>query len=168
MILPDWRLRELCGWSPPLVRPHPEDIQFQPASIDMRLDNRFRHPSGPEYVKDHVVLLPGDLILASTKEIVSIPHDHAARVEGRSSLGRKGLLAHATAGWIDPGFTGHITLELVNAGREVIELEAGQRIAQLCVMQMLGAAARPYGHPELGSKYQNEQGATSARKDRIA
>lgn len=163
-MLPDHELRRLCK-DQGLVSPMPDDVQFQPASIDLRLDDRFTFQDGREVRTSRFELLPGEVVLASTIEKVSIPSLYAARVEGRSSLGRKFMLAHAAAGFVDPGFSGHITLELVNAGKQSIVLERGMRIAQLCVHQLTSECERPYGSRGLGSKYQNEQGATLARDD---
>jgi dCTP deaminase len=105
---------------------------------------------------------PGDFILASTAETVHLPDDITAQVNGKSSLGRQGLTVHVTAGFIDAGFEGTITLELANLSRRTILLEPGQKIAQLAFFRMDGPAMRPYGSEGLGSHYQNQQGPTES------
>lgn len=112
---------------------------------------------------DTFIVTPGMFVLATTMEKVTIPKDVVARVEGRSSIGRKGLIIHATAGFIDPGFEGHITLEIANLNHRGIVLRAGMRICQLSLMAMEGRVRRPYGHPELKSKYQGQHGTTTSR-----
>lgn len=105
---------------------------------------------------------PGDFLLVTTKEKVWLPDNVAARVEGKSSLGRVGLAIHTTAGWIDPGFKGNITLELSNLSKRTLELTVGMKIAQLAFFQMSGPAVRPYGHSDLGSAYQYQDGVTGS------
>lgn len=160
------------------------DLQIQPASIDLRLGEQFTlydltktaliDPRDPEslrsvtrehttHIGDYFVLHPGEFALAHTLEFVSIPDDLVARVEGRSSLGRLGVAVHITAGFIDPGFVGQITLELANLNRTAVKLYPGTRICQLCIEQMLSPAERPYGSEGRSSKYQRQQGATSTR-----
>lgn len=109
------------------------------------------------------VLHPGDFVLAHTHERIIIPDDAVARVEGKSSVGRVGLLVHVTAGYIDPGFAGTITLEVVNVSRSTVILRPGIFIAQLSVIRMARRAARPYGADGLGSKYQNQASPTGVR-----
>jgi dCTP deaminase len=154
----------------------------QPSSVDVRIDRFFRlfdnhkypviDPSKdqPELTRlvevdpdDGFVLHPGEFVLGSTLETVSLPDDLAARVEGKSSLGRLGLLTHATAGFVDPGFRGTLTLEITNLTRVPIKLYAGLPIAQLSFMALDRAAERPYGSPELGSHYQGQMAATESR-----
>jgi len=167
-----------------VIDPPPEDIQFQPASLDLRLGNEFfvfHRPLGrpeviqpidpeegfPEKWGERIVadefVLVDDFILATTLETVRVPADWVARVEGRSSLGRLGLIVHATAGFVDPGFEGQITLEMFNLNPRPIRLRAGMRICQLAFETMSGPPARPYGHPELRSKYQGQRGVTPSR-----
>jgi dCTP deaminase len=118
----------------------------------------------PQCVDEHNMFLqPGDFWLASTVEKVYIPTDLVAQVNGKSSLGRKGLVVHQTAGFIDPGFRGQITLELSNVSQRAIRLTVGMPICQLVFFQMTSPAQRPYGHVGLGSHYQGQQGPTSAR-----
>jgi dCTP deaminase len=160
----------------------------QPASIDLRLGHEFlvfRHPHIPfidprtgstaDYteriaIEDDgmFVLHPGEFVLGSTYERVRIPADLVAKVEGRSSLGRLAVVVHATAGFVDPGFEGHITLELSNLGRVPVALHPKMRISQIALHQMTRAAERPYGHPTRASKYQGQRGPTASRieKDR--
>lgn len=159
---------------------------IQPASIEMRLGSTFQVfrgsrdglinlearsgaqweevQVGPEsLIGDSFVLQPGVLVLATTQERVTLNADLAARLEGKSSLGRLGLLTHVTAGFIDPGFDGQITLELKNMIGVPLLLKPGMRIGQLCVFQMTSPAARPYGWEGLGSHYQGQRGPTQAR-----
>ena len=154
----------------------------QPSSIDVRLDRYFRlfdnhkYPSidpaeeQPELTRlvevdadDPFILHPGEFVLASTLEEVALPDDVAARVEGKSSLGRLGLLTHATAGFVDPGFTGHVTLELSNVATLPIKLWPGMKIGQLCFFQLSSPAEHPYGSRARGSHYQGQRGPTASR-----
>jgi dCTP deaminase len=162
----------------PLVEGH-----IQPASVDVRLDATFlafrRHTTSdidPWQTNDNLmervtvpegdpfILHPGEFVLGTTLERLTLPDDIVARIEGKSSLGRLGLLIHATAGFIDPGWTaGQITLELSNVAPLPIRLWPGMKIAQLSFMQMDGPAEFPYGHPSLGSKYQGQSGPVASR-----
>lgn len=163
------------------VNPH-EPALIQPCSIDVRLGQLFRVFANHRYphidpaaeqprMTDLVstpmdgmfMLHPGEFVLASTAEDVALPADLAARLEGKSSLGRLGLLTHSTAGFIDPGFTGHITLELANVATLPILLRPGMKIGQLCFIRLSSPAERPYGAPGLGSRYQGQQGPTASR-----
>ena len=159
------------------------DLQVQPASIDLRLGHEFlvfRHPHIPfidprtgsagDYTEkisipdgQTFVLHPGEFVLGTTYERVVIPADLVAKVEGRSSLGRLAVVVHATAGFVDPGFEGHITLELSNLGRVPVALHPKMRVSQIALHQMTGPAARPYGHPSRGSKYQGQRGPVASR-----
>ena len=109
------------------------------------------------------VLHPGEFVLGSSLEEVGIPADLAARLEGKSSLGRLGLMTHSTAGFLDPGFVGHVTLELSNVANLPITLYPGMRIGQIAVFQLTTAAERPYGSRGVGSKYQGQRGPTPSR-----
>ena len=145
--------------------------QVQPASVDIRLGNTFSIvedlSTGVITLKDEVryktintdtyILLPGQFVLATTMEYVSLPDNLTAFVEGRSSLGRLGLFIQ-NAGWVDPGFQGEITLELFNANRCAIELKAGRRVGQLVFVEMDDTALKPYN-----GKYQGQKGATGSR-----
>jgi dCTP deaminase len=162
------------------VSPFEPDL-IQPASIDVRLDRRFRvfnnHAYShidPSVQQDDLtrlvevtdgpfVLHPGEFVLASTLEVITLPADLAARLEGKSSLGRLGLLTHSTAGFIDPGFSGHVTLELSNVANLPITLWPGMKIGQLCVFRLSSPAERPYGAGATGSRYMGQEGPTPSR-----
>lgn len=155
----------------------------QPASVDVRLDKYFRVFENHRY--PHIdpaeeqseltrmvepledggafILHPGEFVLASTYEVVTLPDDVAARLEGKSSLGRLGLLTHSTAGFIDPGFSGHVTLELSNVATLPIKLWPGMKIGQLCFFRLTSAAENPYGSERYGSRYQGQRGPTASR-----
>ncbi|MFE1451889.1 dCTP deaminase, partial [Streptomyces olivaceoviridis] len=162
--------------------PYDRDEMLQPASIDVRLDRDFRvfenhrHPCiNPAAEQEELtrlvrvegdepfVLHPGEFVLASTYERVRLPDDLAARLEGKSSLGRLGLVTHSTAGFIDPGFDGHVTLELSNLATLPILLWPGMKVGQLCVFRLTSAAEFPYGSEERGSRYQGQRGPTASR-----
>ena len=155
---------------------------LQPSSFDVRLDRFFRlfdnhryqniDPSAEqpnltrmvEVAADEPFFLhPGEFVLASTFDIVSLPDDIAARLEGKSSLGRLGLLTHSTAGFIDPGFSGHVTLELSNVATLPITLWPGMKIGQLCFFRLSSPAQQPYGSADYGSRYQGQRGPTASR-----
>jgi dCTP deaminase len=159
-----------------------DEANVQPASVDVRLGNSFRvfhnHKATTIDLKDPprdlteevsraddepFVIHPGEFCLATTLEWVELADDIVSRVEGKSSLGRLGLIVHATAGFVDPGWKGALTLELNNLTRIPIQLWPGMFIAQLSFMQLDRPALRPYGSPELGSHYQGQAGATESR-----
>jgi dCTP deaminase len=159
-----------------------EPSMVQPSSIDVRLDRFFRvfenhryphidpaveQPDLTRLVEpegdDAFILHPGEFVLASTYEVISLPDDVASRLEGKSSLGRLGLLTHSTAGFIDPGFTGHVTLELSNMATLPIKLWPGMKIGQLCLFRLSSASEFPYGSQQHGSRYQNQRGPTASR-----
>lgn len=163
----------LDPWDPGMV---------QPSSVDVRLDKYFRvfenhrytsiDPSieQPELTRmievgpdEPFVLHPGEFVLASTYEQVTLGPAIAARLEGKSSLGRLGLLTHSTAGFIDPGFTGHVTLELSNMANLPVKLWSGMKIGQLCFFQLSSPAENPYGSEKYGSRYQGQRGPTDSR-----
>ena len=156
---------------------------LQPSSVDLRLDRQFRtfnnhaythidpalqqddltrmvEPPGPD---EAFVLHPGEFVLGSTYEVISLPDDIAGRLEGKSSLGRLGLLTHSTAGFIDPGFSGHVTLELSNVANLPIRLWPGMKVGQLCLFRLSSPAEHPYGSPVYGSRYQDQRGPTPSR-----
>jgi dCTP deaminase len=164
-----------------VVEPYDESM-IQPSSIDFRLDRYFRVFENHRYslidpaadqsdltrevepVGDEAFILhPGEFVLGSTLEVVSLPDDLAARVEGKSSLGRLGLLTHATAGFVDPGFSGHVTLELANVATLPIKLYPGMKIGQLCFFRLSSPAEHPYGSAKYGSRYQGQRGPTPSR-----
>lgn len=161
-MLSDGAIRWKIGAGDLRVTPFPFDQAFQPASLDIKLGDVEKKPcSCALCVEDGEVrwrILPGDFILATTLDYIELPNDLAARVEGKSSLGRLGLAVHITAGFIDPGFKGNITLELKNLGNEEIMLRRGQYVAQLSFHQLSAPAQRPYGSPGLNSHYQGQTG----------
>ncbi len=112
---------------------------------------------------DFFILHPGEFVLASTYEVITLPDDIAGRLEGKSSLGRLGLLTHSTAGFIDPGFSGHITLELSNVANLPVKLYPGMKIGQLCLIKLSSAAEYPYGSAVYGSRYQGQRGPTPSK-----
>jgi len=155
---------------------------IQPSSVDVRLDRFFRvfenhkyeviDPSieQPDLTRevavspdDFFILHPGEFVLASTYEVITLPEDIAGRLEGKSSLGRLGLLTHSTAGFIDPGFSGHITLELSNVANLPVKLYPGMKIGQLCLIKLSSAAEHPYGSAVYGSRYQGQRGPTPSK-----
>jgi dCTP deaminase len=155
------------------IKPAPEDHCIQPASVDLRLSNEFlRFPrfgtlsaiAPPDLIRENVswhdvfILEPGGFVLGCTVERVEVPDDLVARVEGKSSLGRLGLMVHVTAGFVDPRFRGRITLELRNLNKLPIELRPGMKISQVVFEPVLGKVLRPYGTRGLGSKYQDSEG----------
>ncbi len=159
-----------------------DEAMIQPSSIDVRLDRFFRVFNNTKYTHidprqqqddltalvetvddEPFVLHPGEFVLGSTFESVNLPDDLAGRLEGKSSLGRLGLLTHSTAGFIDPGFTGHITLELSNVANLPITLWPGMKIGQLCLFRLTSPAENPYGSTVAGSRYQGQRGPTPSR-----
>lgn len=155
---------------------------IQPASVDVHLDKRllvFRNSRRPlidvredtsdltdvEEIDDKApfILHPGEFVLASTLEHIELPNDLVARLEGKSSLGRIGLLIHSTAGYVDPGWKGHLTLELSNVANLPVTLYYGMKIGQLSYLRLTEPAEFPYGSPELGSKYQGQTDPTPSR-----
>ncbi|MBC7403030.1 MAG: dCTP deaminase [Microbacteriaceae bacterium] len=155
---------------------------IQPSCIDVRLDRFFRlfdnhkypfiDPAGdqPDLTRlgeaapdQPFILHPGEFVLGSTYELVTLPDDVAARLEGKSSLGRLGLLTHSTAGFVDPGFSGHVTLELSNVATLPIKLWPGMKIGQLCFIRLTSPAEKPYGSAEYSSRYQGQRGPTASR-----
>jgi dCTP deaminase len=159
-----------------------EPEMIQPSSIDVRLDRFFRLFSNHKYPyidpaedqpdltrlievdgDEPFILHPGEFVLGSTFERVTLPDDIAARLEGKSSLGRLGLLTHSTAGFIDPGFTGHVTLELSNVATLPIKLWPGMKIGQMCFFRLTSPAEKPYGSAAYSSRYQGQRGPTASR-----
>lgn len=181
MLLSDRDIRAELKSGRVVLDPFDDDL-VQPSSVDVRIDRYFRlfdnhkYPvidpalEQPELTRlvdvetdDAFVLHPGEFVLASTFEIVTLPDDVAARLEGKSSLGRLGLLTHSTAGFIDPGFSGHVTLELSNVATLPIKLWPGMRIGQLCFFRLSSPAEHPYGSGRYGSRYQGQRGPTASR-----
>ncbi|MFZ8871591.1 MAG: dCTP deaminase [Candidatus Nanopelagicaceae bacterium] len=159
-----------------------EPKMIQPSSVDVRLDRFFRVFENHKYEvidpsieqsdltrevavapDDFFILHPGEFVLASTYEVITLPDDIAGRLEGKSSLGRLGLLTHSTAGFIDPGFSGHITLELSNVANLPVKLYPGMKIGQLCLIKLSSSADHPYGSALYGSRYQGQRGPTPSK-----
>ena len=158
------------------------ESMIQPSSVDVRLDKFFRVFENHKYSvidpsmeqaeltrevitegDEPFILHPGEFVLASTYEVITLPDDIAGRLEGKSSLGRLGLLTHSTAGFIDPGFSGHITLELSNVANLPVKLFPGMKIGQLCLIRLSSPAEHPYGSEKYGSRYQGQRGPTASR-----
>jgi len=161
----------------------PLDIGLlQPSSFDVRLDRFFRLFDNHKYAyidpaeemsdltrlvevepDEAFILHPGEFVLGSTYEFVTLPDNIAARLEGKSSLGRLGLLTHSTAGFVDPGFNGHVTLELANVSNLPIKLWPGMKVGQLCFFQLSSPSETPYGSAKYNSRYQGQRGPTASR-----
>ncbi|MFC1403345.1 MULTISPECIES: dCTP deaminase [Streptacidiphilus] len=181
MLLSDKDIRNEIESGRVVIDPY-DPAMIQPSSIDVRLDRFFRvfenhkyphiDPSveQPDLTRlvepdgdDAFILHPGEFVLASTYEVITLPDDVASRLEGKSSLGRLGLLTHSTAGFIDPGFSGHVTLELSNVATLPIKLYPGMKIGQLCLFRLSSPAEHPYGSEKYGSRYQGQRGPTPSR-----
>jgi dCTP deaminase len=159
-----------------------DPAMIQPSSIDVRIDRYFRLFDNHKYPyidpredqsdltrlievdpDQPFILHPGEFVLGATYEQVTLPDDLAARLEGKSSLGRLGLLTHSTAGFIDPGFSGHVTLELSNMATLPIKLWPGMKIGQLCFFKLSSASEKPYGSADYKSRYLGQRGPTASR-----
>jgi dCTP deaminase len=159
-----------------------DPAMVQPSSIDVRLDRYFRVFENHRYphidpaeqqdeltrmvetpADEPFILHPGEFVLGSTYETITLADDIASRLEGKSSLGRLGLLTHSTAGFIDPGFSGHVTLELSNVATLPIKLWPGMKIGQVCVIKLSSPAEHPYGSAIYGSRYQGQRGPTPSK-----
>lgn len=181
MLLSDRDIRAEISAGRVAVEPFAESM-VQPSSVDVRLDRFFRVFENHKYSvidpsieqseltrevvvepNEHFILHPGEFVLASTYEIITLPDDIAGRLEGKSSLGRLGLLTHSTAGFIDPGFSGHITLELSNVANLPVKLFPGMKIGQLCLIKLSSPAEHPYGSAVYASRYQGQRGPTASR-----
>jgi dCTP deaminase len=180
VVLSDRTIRRLLEEGRIGIDPYDEAL-MQPSSLDVRVDRYFRVFRNSRYpyidVKteqeeltelveagdEAFILHPGEFVLGSTLERVTLPDDLVARLEGKSSLGRLGLLIHSTAGFIDPGWDGHVTLELSNVANLPITIYAGMKIGQLSFVQLTEPAERPYGSAGIGSKYQGQRGPTPSR-----
>ena len=180
MVLSDRTIRRLLEEGRIGIDPYDEAL-LQPSSVDVRVDRYFRVFHNARYpfidVKQEqeeltelveidgerpFILHPGEFVLGSTLERITLPDDLVARLEGKSSLGRLGLLIHSTAGFIDPGWDGHVTLELSNVANLPITIYHGMPIGQISFMRMDGPVERPYGSAELGSKYQGQSEPTAS------
>ena len=181
MVLSDQAIRRLIEAGRIGIDPYDAGL-MQPSSLDVRVDRLFRVFRNSRYpfidVKaeqeeltelvevdgaEPFILHPGEFVLGSTLERVTLPDDLVARLEGKSSLGRLGLLIHSTAGFIDPGFDGHVTLELSNVANLPITIYPGMKIGQVSFMQMTEPATTPYGSASIGSKYKGQRGPTASR-----
>ena len=181
MVLSDRTIRRLLEEGRIGIDPYDESL-IQPSSVDVRVDRFFRvfHNNRYPYIDvreeqedltelveveddSPFVLHPGEFVLGSTLERVTLPDDLVARLEGKSSLGRLGLLIHSTAGFIDPGWDGHVTLELANVANLPITVYAEMKIGQLSFVQLTEPAEHPYGSDGLGSKYQGQRGPTPSK-----
>ncbi len=181
MVLSDRTIRRLLAEGRIEIDPYDEAL-LQPSSVDVRVDRFFRVFHNARYPFIDVkqpqeeltelveiaddqpfILHPGEFVLGSTLERLQLPNDLVARLEGKSSLGRLGLLIHSTAGFVDPGWNGHVTLELSNVANLPITIYYGMKIGQLSFVQLSEPAERPYGADALGSKYQGQMGPTPSR-----
>jgi dCTP deaminase len=180
VLLSDRDIRAEIDGGRVVLEPYDKEM-VQPSSVDVRIDRYFRLFDNHKYAvidpaleqpeltrlvevesDEPFVLHPGEFVLASTYELVTLPDDVAARLEGKSSLGRLGLLTHSTAGFIDPGFSGHVTLELSNVATLPIKLWPGMKIGQFCFFRLSSPAEEPYGTVS-GSRYQGQRGPTASR-----
>lgn len=181
MILSDVDIRKAIANGQIGIDPF-DEADVQPSSVDLHTDRYFRtfsnhrHPiidvkKPMDDLTEHVevaddepfILHPGEFVLGSTLEYVRLPRDMVARLEGKSSLGRLGLLIHSTAGYVDPGFEGHLTLELSNVANLPITIYPGMKIGQISFFQLTSEAENPYGSAKVGSKYQGQRGPTPSR-----
>jgi dCTP deaminase len=181
VVLSDRTIARLLEEERIIIEPYDESL-LQPSSVDVRVDRFFRVFHNARYAYIDVkepqeeltelveidderpfILHPGEFVLGSTLERIVLPDDLVARLEGKSSLGRLGLLIHSTAGFIDPGWDGHVTLELSNVANLPITIYHGMKIGQISFVQLTEPAEKPYGSGELGSKYQGQMGPTPSR-----
>ncbi|MCS7007232.1 MAG: dCTP deaminase [Gaiellaceae bacterium] len=181
MVLSDGAIRRLVDEGRIGIDPYDPEL-LQPSSLDVRVDRFFRVFRNSRYPyidvrteqedltelvevegDDPFILHPGEFVLGSTLERITLPDDLVARLEGKSSLGRLGLLIHSTAGFIDPGWDGHVTLELSNVANLPITIYPGMKIGQLSFVRLSEPAERPYGSAGIGSKYQGQRGPTPSR-----
>jgi dCTP deaminase len=181
MILSDHSIREELAKGRIVIAPF-DDSCVQPSSVDLHVDRYFRvfrnHSQRVIDVKDDqeeltelveiieedaLILHPGEFVLGATLERVALPDDLVGRLEGKSSLGRLGLLIHTTAGFVDPGFDGYLTLEFSNVANLPITVYPGMKIGQISFLRMTTPADHPYGSSALGSKYQHQRGPTPSR-----
>jgi len=181
MILSDRTIREEIEGGRIHIEPFDPD-SIQPSSVDLHVDSQFRVFANSRYPYidvrrampdltdlvevgegDPFILHPGEFVLGSTRERVRLPDDMVARLEGKSSLGRLGLLIHSTAGYVDPGWDGYLTLELSNVANLPITIYPGMKIGQISFFRLSTAADRPYGSKETRSKYQGQRGPTASR-----
>lgn len=183
-ILSDKTIKEYLEEGKIVIDPLKDEQQIQPSSVDMRLGDEFKvfkvirkpyiDPKDEDDIAEYMesstvpegeafIIHPNEFALATTQEYVKVPDDLVARVEGRSSMGRLGVTMHVTAGYVDPGFEGRITLEISNIGAMPVALYPGQRVCQLVFETMTTPAELPYGHPKRNSKYMNQLKPESSR-----
>lgn len=183
-ILSDKTIKEYLKEGKIVIDPLKDEQQIQPSSVDMRLGDEFKvfkvirkpyiNPKDEEDIAEYMesstvpegeafIIHPNEFALATTQEYVKVPDDLVARVEGRSSMGRLGVTMHVTAGYVDPGFEGRITLEISNIGAMPVALYPGQRVCQLVFETMTTPAELPYGHPKRNSKYMKQLKPESSR-----
>lgn len=183
-ILSDKTIKKYLEEGKIVIDPLKDEQQIQPSSVDMRLGDEFKvfkvirkpyiDPKDEEDIAEYMesstvpegeafIIHPNEFALATTQEYVKVPDDLVARVEGRSSMGRLGVTMHVTAGYVDPGFEGRITLEISNIGAMPVALYPGQRVCQLVFETMTTPAELPYGHPKRNSKYMKQLKPESSR-----
>lgn len=182
-ILSDKTIKKYLNENKIIIEPLKDDNQIQPSSVDLRLGDEFqvfkvnkktyinpKNDDMDEYMEtvyskndEPFIIHPNEFALATTNEYVEIPSNLVARVEGRSSIGRLGVTMHVTAGFIDPGFKGKITLEISNIGSLPVALYPGQRVCQIVFETMTTPANKPYGHPDRGSKYMGQLNPVSSK-----
>lgn len=183
-ILSDKELKKYLNEGKIVIDPLIDEKQIQPSSIDMRIGDEFKvfkvirkpyiDPKDQDDIASYMesmiieegeafIIHPNEFALATTYEYVKVPDDLVARVEGRSSMGRLGVTMHVTAGFIDPGFEGKITLEISNIGAMPVALYPGQRVCQIVFETMTSPAEKPYGHPDRNSKYMGQKRPESSR-----
>jgi dCTP deaminase len=181
MVLSDRTIARLLAEGRIEIEPYDDEL-LQPSSVDVRVDRFFRVFHNNRYpfidVREEqedltelveiteeraFILHPGEFVLGSTLERIRLPDDLVARLDGKSSLGRLGLLIHSTAGFVDPGWNGHVTLELSNVANLPVTIYPGMKIGQISFVQLSEPAATPYGSSELGSKYQDQRGPTASK-----
>ncbi len=181
MVLADRTIRRLLAEGRIEIDPYDESL-LQPSSVDVRVDRYFRvfHNARYPYIdvreeqedltelvevdgESPFILHPGEFVLGSTLERVRLGPDLVARLEGKSSLGRLGLLIHSTAGFVDAGFSGNLTLELSNVANLPITIYPGMKIGQISFFKLSSPAENPYGTGTVGSKYQGQRGPTASK-----
>lgn len=183
-ILSDKTIKEYLEEGKIVIDSLKDEQQIQPSSVDMRLGDEFKvfkvirkpyiDPKDEDDIAEYMesstvpegeafIIHPNEFALATTQEYVKVPDDLVARVEGRSSMGRLGVTMHVTAGYVDPGFEGRITLEISNIGAMPVALYPGQRVCQLVFETMTTPAKLPYGHPKRNSKYMKQLKPESSR-----
>lgn len=167
MMLSDYTISQHLRTGRIVIDPMPTDSQLQPASVDLTFGNQVMSPYSDIKTRVDAVytLMPGECVLATTRERVSLPDDVAGRVEGKSTWGRRFVLVHTTAGFIDPGFNGQITLELTNLSKVSWPIKFSEPIAQISFYFTDRRVSRPYGHSGLNSHYQNQIGVQGAAEE---